>query len=202
VAETKRAHRPEGNTLRISEAGLKLIAKFEGCVLSVYKDAAGLDTIGIGHLIKPGETFASPFTVEEAENLLRKDAADAESAVTRSVTALLNQNQIDACISLAFNIGGGGFARSSLVKAINEQRFDDCPKLFLLWNKAGGKVLDGLTSRRAAEAALFATPFDAAIDASKVLASVYEMSAKMVGELVGRDLARSDTDGPPPDDAA
>lgn len=177
--------------MKISDAGIKLIAKFEGCVLHVYKDQVGLDTIGIGHLVKPGETFASPFTMAEAENMLRMDVADAESAVNRSITVPMNQHQFDACVSLSFNIGGGAFSRSSLARAINEQRWHDCPQLFLLWNKAGGKVLDGLTSRRATEAALFATPVEDGIDADQVLASVFQTSGRMVGELVYRDMART-----------
>jgi lysozyme len=188
--------------MKISDAGIKLLTRFEGCVLNVYKDAAGLDTIGIGHLVKPGETFESPFTREAAENLLRRDVADAESAVNRSVTIALNAHQFDACCSLAFNIGGGAFSRSSLVKAINAQRWDECPQLFMLWNKAGGKVLQGLVMRRSLEAAMFMTPMPTEpTDTAAVMASVYETSSRMVGELVARDMAFGDTD-PPPDDAA
>lgn len=150
--------------MQLSDHGIKLIARFEGCVLHVYNDVAGHATIGYGHLLHHGAfTSHDPqqITQEEAEKLLRKDAAVHELAVNRSVRVPITQNQFDACVSLSFNIGSDGFAGSSLVKSINAGRSGDAVEMrrcFGLWNRAGGVPNSGLIGRRNSEATVFLTP--------------------------------------------
>lgn len=199
--------------MKLSKAGVELLTRFEGCILYPYDDhdtvwprrrirkgeaIKGYPTIGIGHVIREGEDLWRELTREDAADLLRRDIVDYEAAVCRNVTAPLNQHQFDALVSFTYNVGPGGFAGSSLRKAVNEQRWDDCPALFALWNKSKGKVLSGLSMRRAQEAALFMTPVpeDDSIDTAQVMASVYETASKMVGELVSRDMAR-ESEAPP-----
>lgn len=156
---------PEKTMARtISDRGLKLIGKFEGCVLKVYNDVAGHATIGYGHLLHHGRfTPSDPqsITQTQADELLRKDAAIHAEAVNRAVTVQLTQNQFDALVSLSFNIGAGGMTSSSLVRAINAGKSSDAAeirRLFCLWCKAGGKTNQGLLGRRNSEATVFLTP--------------------------------------------
>jgi lysozyme len=141
--------------LRISNAGLALIKRFEGFCATVYHCPAGIPTIGYGHVIKRGETFKL-LTVDEATELLRADAAIAERAVQRLITVPLTQNQFDALVSFTFNLGEGALERSSLRKIINEGRFDRVPSELNRWVFAKGKKLPGLVLRRLAEGEVFA----------------------------------------------
>jgi lysozyme len=155
--------------LDVSQACLELIAGFEGLRLTLYEDVAGHATIGVGHLVHQGNITAAdksgPFgkgiTREQAFALLRQDAQRMVDGVRDCVTVPLNQNQFDALVSFAFNVGVGGLRRSNLLKVVNAKDFAHVEPEFLKWNKAGGKVYAGLTRRRKAEAALFlqgATP--------------------------------------------
>lgn len=139
----------------VNQETIDLIKKFEGCKLHVYKDAIGLPTIGIGHLITKGEEFTE-ITEEEAENLLKKDLQQAVNAVLRLIKVSLTDNQFGALVSFCFNCGSGSLQRSTLRAKLNREEYNDVPAEFLKWNKAGGKVFKGLTRRREAEAALFA----------------------------------------------
>lgn len=147
--------------MKLSDAGIDLVAKFEGRRLTVYADPVGLPSVGIGHLLTAAERKKWPvgtkLTAAEVDALFRKDVARFEQAVNDKVLVTLNQGQFDALVSLAFNIGAGAFAKSSLLKSLNA----GCPLIaankFLEWNKAGGKVLSGLTKRRQAERELFLT---------------------------------------------
>lgn len=141
--------------MKIGEKGLKLIKEFEGCILKQYKDAVGLWTIGWGHLIKEGEQFPSRITQEEADSLLLKDLRIFEEGVSRLVRVPLSQNQFDALVSFSFNVGLGALERSTLLKKLNQGKVGETAEEFKKWNKAGGKVLRGLTRRRSAEEALF-----------------------------------------------
>lgn len=139
---------------QINQAGFELIKSFESCVLHVYKDAVGLPTIGWGHLIKAGEKFTT-ITQEEADELFRRDLASFESAVASLVRATLTDNQFSALVSLAFNIGTANFKDSTLLRLLNHGEYRLAADQFGRWNKAKGRVLKGLTRRRAAERALF-----------------------------------------------
>lgn len=141
-------------TLSLGKNGLELIKNFEGCVLKVYLDAIGLPTIGYGHLIKPGESFTK-ITQKEAEDLLKSDAQIFVDGVNKLLEVKVTQNQFDALVSIAFNIGLGNLKSSTLLRLINAGDYKGAADQFPRWNKAGGKVLNGLTNRRNAERDLF-----------------------------------------------
>lgn len=140
--------------MKTSQKGIDLIKKFEGTVLKVYKDAVGLPTIGIGHLIKKGEVFTT-ITQQQAEELLAKDLKQFEEGVSTSVKVALTQNQFDALVSFAFNLGMGNVNSSTLLKKLNAGDIQGAANEFLRWNRAGNKVLPGLAKRRLAEKELF-----------------------------------------------
>lgn len=142
-------------TMTTGMLGMQLIRNFEGFVDHVYKDAVGYPTIGIGHLIKAGEVFPEKITEVEANEILAKDLKEAEDAVNKMVKVTLRQNRFDALVSFVFNLGAGNFAGSTLLKMVNASDFNNAAGQFIRWNRAGGKVLAGLTRRREAEAALF-----------------------------------------------
>lgn len=144
----------------INQAGIDLIKEFEGCRLGPYQDVAGLWTIGIGHLIKPGETFISPITEAQAEALLREDLALACSDVERAVNVPLNDNEYAALVSFTYNCGGGALRQSTLLKLLNAGDYHGANAEFPKWCRAGGKKVPGLLRRRLAEAALFAKPVE------------------------------------------
>lgn len=140
--------------LALGKDGLELIKNFEGCVLKVYLDAIGLPTIGYGHLIKPGESFTK-ITQKEAEDLLKSDAQIFVDGVNKLLEVNVTQNQFDALVSIAFNIGLGNLKSSTLLRLVNAGDYKGAADQFPRWNKAGGKVLSGLTKRRNAERDLF-----------------------------------------------
>ncbi len=142
-----------GTTRQIGQKGLDLIKRFEGLKLRSYKCPAGVWTIGYGHT--KNVTANQIITSEQAEQLLRSDLRVFEKVVSDAVTVPLNQNQFDALVSLAFNIGGGAFGSSTLLRMLNAANYSGAADQFLRWNRAGDKVLDGLSKRRAAERALF-----------------------------------------------
>ena len=156
--------------MKLSENGLEFLKNAEGMILHVYKDAAGLPTIGIGHLLTSAEKasgfvniagkaveVAHGITEQQALDLLAQDVAPAETAVSKAVTAPMSQNQFDAFVSMAFNIGTNGFRSSTAVAMFNAGELDQVPVWMAKWNKAGGKVCEGLVERRANEIALFQT---------------------------------------------
>ena len=138
---------------RINKAGLDLIKSFEGLRLKAYKDAVGVWTIGYGHIktATPGMVISGP----EAEALLRGDLEEAQGAVERLVKQSLTDNEYAALVSFVFNLGSGNLSRSTLLKKLNAGDRKGAADQFLVWNKAGGKVLAGLTRRRQAERSLF-----------------------------------------------
>lgn len=138
--------------MKTGAAGLELIQRFESCVLRVYKDAAGLATIGWGHLIKPGEHFDT-LTQTQADQLLAADLGGAEAIVNSNTPTGLRQNQFDALASFTFNLG---FRQHvfDLVKAGDPMGVVD---KMLEYRMAGGRPLEGLLRRRCAEGALYLT---------------------------------------------
>ncbi len=149
-----------GFDMRISDAGLALIKRFEGLRLDAYKDVAGIWTIGYGHIktAKPGMKI----TESQAETLLKDDLQDAERGVERLVKVPISSNEFSALVSLVFNIGEGAFAKSTTLRRLNANDRVTAADAIELWNKAtvGGKktVVQGLVRRRAAEKALFLEP--------------------------------------------
>ena len=137
----------------VTQEGLSLIKRFEGFSPTIYLDAAGLPTIGYGHLLLPGEAemFRRGISHEAAIALLIKDEEAAERSVLRLITVPLTNGQFDALVSFTFNLGGGALQRSTLRRKVNREEHDDVPAEFLRWVWAGGKKLRGLVRRREAE---------------------------------------------------
>ena len=143
-------------TRRINAAGLALVKNFEGCQLKPYKCPAGVWTVGYGSTgphVKPGKAIS----MAEAEALLREDLERFEKGVA-SACGEATDNQFAAMVSLAFNVGLGNFLRSTVLRKHLDGDKIGAALSFALWNKAAGKVLAGLTRRRAAEAKLYSTP--------------------------------------------
>lgn len=144
--------------LTISENGLSMIASFESFEPKAYYCPAGVLTIGYGHTgtNAQGQELQEGDTVnhEQAMRLLYEDVLWAEDAVNEQ-RLHLTQNQFDALVSFVFNVGATAFAHSTLLKNLKAGDFDEAADEFLRWNKAGGKVLRGLTARREAERDLF-----------------------------------------------
>lgn len=155
--------------LKTSKEGLELIAKWEGCVLKPYKDIAGLRTIGIGHLIKPGENFPDGVEIskERALELLAEDVEDCELAIKKHIKVALNQNQFDALVSFGFNCGVGVYSNSGVATAVNAGQFDKVPAKLEEWSKAriNGVLttVQGLLNRRRHEGQVFKTPVSGCI---------------------------------------
>lgn len=139
--------------LRMNAAGFSLIKLFEGVRLTAYQDSVGIWTIGYGHTagVKPGQVITS----QEAENLLTKDIAATEAGVRKLVPDTCTENQFSALVCFAFNVGLGSLSKSTLLKKMKAGDIKGAADEFLRWNKAGGKVLAGLTNRRVAERQLF-----------------------------------------------
>jgi len=142
----------------VSTAGINLICSFEGLRLNAYDDGVGVWTIGFGTTIYPngikvkkGDTC----TEAQAKAYMAHDLKKFESAVNSAVTVPINQNQFDALVSLAYNIGTSGFKNSTLVKKLNAGDIRGAAAQFDVWNKGGGKVMQGLVNRRAVERKLF-----------------------------------------------
>ena len=139
--------------MKISQNGIDLIKKWEGCELKAYKCPAGVWTIGYGHTngVKEGQKI----TQEQAETFLRQDIEYFEKGVTKLVSAPITQNQFDALVSFAYNVGLGAFKTSTLRKKLNEKDYCGASKEFAKWNKSKGKVLKGLTNRRKDEKSMY-----------------------------------------------
>ena len=144
--------------MQTSEKGIALIKQFEGCKLTAYQDSVGVWTIGYGWT-QPvdGKPIRSGMTIkqETAERLLKTGLVSYESDVSRLVKVVLTQGQFDALVSFTYNLGARSLSTSTLLRKLNAGDYAGAADEFLRWNKAGGKVLNGLTRRREAERALF-----------------------------------------------
>lgn len=140
----------------LSDRGAEFIARFEGIRLVAYLDPVGIPTIGAGHT--KDVHLGMSISMAEALRLLQEDARIAYAAVKQGAKVTLDQEQTDACISLAFNIGNAGFLGSTVLKRINARASAESIRDgFLMWVKAGSQTLPGLVTRRQAEARLFNT---------------------------------------------
>jgi lysozyme len=137
--------------LKISSDGIKLIKEFEGLKLHAYLCPAEVWTIGYGSTtgVKEGMCIDSA----TAEALLLRDLAPIEKALIARYN--LTQAMFDALAAFSFNVGMGWMKRSGLKDALDRKDFKEAANQLLRWNKAGGKVLPGLTRRRSAERDLF-----------------------------------------------
>jgi lysozyme len=145
--------------MKVNAEGYALIKKFEGCRLKAYKCPANVWTIGYGNTfyengmkVKEGDVITQQRAEELAKFIIDQFAVTIEPFIQKPLT----ENQFSACVSLAYNIGTGGFKRSSVFKKLNINPNDaTIADSFRLWNKGGGKVLAGLVKRREAEIALY-----------------------------------------------
>ncbi|HEO9918875.1 TPA: lysozyme [Enterobacter asburiae] len=144
--------------MQTSDKGIALIKQFEGCKLTAYQDSVGVWTIGYGWT-QPvdGKPIRAGMTInqETAERLLKTGLVSYESDVSRLVKVGLTQGQFDALVSFTYNLGARSLSTSTLLRKLNVGDYAGAADEFLRWNKAGGKVLNGLTRRREAERALF-----------------------------------------------
>jgi lysozyme len=140
--------------VRISDEGVNLIKSFEGLSLTAYRCSAQVLTIGYGHTgpdVQPDSVIDEP----TAEAYLRKDLETAETCVNACVAVPVTQGQFDALCSFAFNLGCKALRKSTLLKCLNAGDDEGAANEFPKWNRASGKVLQGLARRREAEKELF-----------------------------------------------
>lgn len=148
--------------MRISEKGLVLVENFEGCLLKASNKLDGVWTIGYGQTgryygkrVRRGMTT----TKAEAHAWLRDHSIKTyEDAVTQAVKVPLNQNQFDALVSFAYNVGVGALKQSTTLRKLNAGDYTGAADALTMWTKCNGKVLAGLVRRRKEERALFLTP--------------------------------------------
>lgn len=145
--------------MKTSKAGLDLIKQFESFRAAPYLCSAGVPTIGYGTTVYPNgikvKLSDQKITQQLAETFLQHHVNATEKDVLSLVKVPLTQNQFDALVSFAYNVGLGAFGDSTLLKLLNAGDIDGTSKQFERWNKTGGKVSNGLTRRRNAEKALF-----------------------------------------------
>ena len=151
--------------MQVNQEALDLIKEFEGFRAKAYPDPGtggdpwtiGYGTTGragVGIDPKPGMTI----TKAEAEHYLQKGVNKFAAKIEPYITAPINENEFGAFVSLAYNIGPGAFRKSSSLRHFNAGNKARAAQNMLLWNKAGGRVLNGLVRRRKAERALFERP--------------------------------------------
>ena len=190
--------------MRLSRAGAELIARFEGFVAHPYNDAAGHATIGFGHLLHRGPVTAADrarwgtISRERGLALLSEDARDAARAVEQGVRVQLGQEEFDALVSFVFNVGVGAFASSTLLRKLNAGDRHGAADELLRWSRAGGRVLEGLLSRRRAERAVFlsspASPHAVLTARERRMVSEYDsLVARRLNRARRRELRRAMT---------
>ena len=140
--------------MKIGNKGLEMIKHFEGLELNAYQCAAGVWTIGYGHT--KGVQQGMVISEDTANEMLVEELKEYENYINTLVKVELNQNQFDAMVSWVYNLGSSNLQASTLLKVLNAGDYEGVPAQIMRWNKAGGKVLEGLTRRRQAEADLFA----------------------------------------------
>jgi lysozyme len=144
--------------MSISAHGINLITSFEDLKLNAYDDGTGIWTIGFGTTVYPNKARVKKgerCTLEQAKSFFQYDLRRFEKTVNEAVRVPISQNQFDALVSLAYNIGSNAFKNSTLLKYLNSLAYQDAADQFLVWNKGGGKVLKGLIHRRQVERSLF-----------------------------------------------
>lgn len=140
--------------MRISDRGIELIKRFEGYSSKPYLCPGDIPTQGYG--TTRSITMNSPaIDKATAETWLKRDLVMFEMDINRLVKVKLTQNQYDALCSFVYNVGTGAFRKSTLLKKLNKGKYEEVPGELIRWNKAGNKVLAGLTRRRTAEANLW-----------------------------------------------
>ena len=171
--------------MKTSNRGLSLIVQFEGFRPDAYLDPVGIPTIGFGFI--RGVKMGDKMTLAEARDRLKHEIVEYEQGVLAACTRKPNQNQFDAFVCFAFNVGVGGFKKSSVLKAHNRGDYQAAARAFGLWNRAGGRVVAGLTRRRAAEAALYLEPVDIELaDEPEPMPQAVEPERPMTASTINR----------------
>lgn len=142
--------------LVLSAGGAAAIVHDEGNRAKVYLDPIGIPTVCAGHTatVKRAD-LGKTFTEAQCADLLKADTKVAQAAVGRLVKVPISQGQYDALVSFTFNVGSGALQGSTLLRKLNAGDCRGAAKEFLKWDKAGGKVLPGLQTRRLREATAF-----------------------------------------------
>jgi lysozyme len=156
--------------MKVSDKVIHMIKHHEGVRTKPYQCPALLWTVGVGHVIDPmhgrlkleerrnlpiPDGWNRTLSMEEVDDILKKDLARFEQGVARLCPGPLTQGQFDALVSFSFNVGLGNLQKSTIRMKVNRQDFEGAAEAFLDWTKAGGKVLKGLVNRRNDERALF-----------------------------------------------
>lgn len=144
---------------QIDRTTIDFLKELEGVEFKAYNDGAGFMTIGVGHLIKPNESHLLTATLDsvDVDHLLFQDLKDFEIRLKKVIDIKkLTQGQFNALISFAFNVGSSALEKSTLLKKIKSKSSrQEIESEFLKWNKAGGKVMNGLTNRRKKEIKMY-----------------------------------------------
>ena len=147
---------------QVGPNGQALIQRWETLQLvGMLPTPYDVPTAGWGHT-GPDVVLGQTYTMDQATQWLQQDLQWAEECVCNSILPSLTQNQFDACVSLAYNIGCAGFAGSSVARDLNAHNLSAAADAFLMWDRQHGTVLQGLLNRRADERQLFLTPDDGA----------------------------------------
>ena len=152
--------------MEISSGFFELLEEIEGKENFVYPDSGGAPTIGIGHLLTKAERMSGKIFIdgvpvryreglsdEQIYSLCKNDVRKATKEVNEHVNTLLTANQFDALVSFTFNVGGEAFATSTLLKVLNQGKYEEVPTQMRRWNKDNGVVVQGLINRREDEIA-------------------------------------------------
>lgn len=137
-------------TMQISQEGLERTGNEEGYREFPYNDGFGNETVGRGHLIKPGEDFSAGLAEDQAWALLKTDMAIAEEDVNREVTVPMTQGEFDALCDFVFNLGDR-LKSSTLLQLLNAGKTAEAEDQLILWDYAGGKPNAALKARRVVE---------------------------------------------------
>jgi lysozyme len=148
--------------MKLDENGYKLIQGFEGLSLVPYLCSAKKATIGYGNTYYPSGKKVTmqdnPISLATARWMFKEIADNFAEDVDKLIKVKLTQNQYNAIVSFAFNCGISALSKSTLLKKVNTNPLDiTITNEFLKWNKAGGKVINGLTKRRTIEAKIYFT---------------------------------------------
>jgi lysozyme len=147
--------------MKLNKLGIDLMHHFEGCRLEAYLCPAKVPTIGWGNTYYEQGTpvrMGDKISQERANSLFLFIANKFADEVRKVIKTNLNENQFSALVCFAYNVGTGNLGKSTLLKKVNVNPNDaTIANEFLRWNKAGGKVLAGLTRRRTAESKLYFT---------------------------------------------
>lgn len=196
---------------RLDDEGVRVIVGFEALILHPYRDVAGIETVCVGHVVRPEDRvwLRDGVTRSECESVLKRDTTRFVDALNRLVKVKLSQPMVNALCSLIFNIGVGAFETSTVLRELNWGNYTKAADAFLLWRFAKVKQKDGtfakkpvLLGRREAEAALFRSGIMEALGAGwsepktleQLLAFATSKQFDLRGLIDDRGLPTEDTD--------